>query len=104
MVAVSTRGDRSGVAAGTRLDGALVAAATALNLGDGPLVEAFLSNRQAAYAQPATPGDWVATFDDMAVTQNQFPGPGRVIARQGRPGARIGPPYGAGSGEEEHRP
>src|SRR5439155_743347 len=39
----------------------------------------------------ATPGDWVATFDDMAVTQNQIPGPGRVIARQGRPGA---PTYG----------
>ena len=74
-----------------RLDGATVAAATGLTLGDGPLVEAFLSNRQAAYSPPPTPGDWVATYDDVAVTVNQFPGPGRVIARQGRAGT---PTYG----------
>src|SRR5439155_16668344 len=32
-------------------------------------------------------GEWSATFDDMAVTINHFPGAGRVIGRQGRPGA-----------------
>jgi len=74
-----------------RLDGATVAAATGLDLGDGPLEEAFLSNRQAAFSPPPTPGDWVATYDDVAFTVNQFPGPGRVIARQGRAGT---PTYG----------
>src|SRR5438552_1279239 len=83
-----------------RLDGSTVAAATGLDLGDGPLEEAFLSNRQAAYTPPPTPGDWVATYDDVALTVNQFPGPGRVIARQGRAGTPTYaqfPPVGAAS-------
>lgn len=70
-----------------RLDGAVVAASRTLNLGTGTLSSAFLTNRQAAYAQPANPGNWIATFDDLAVTEGVWPGPGRIIARQGRTGA-----------------
>lgn len=83
-----------------RLDGTVVAAASNLDLGVDPPRLPFLTNRQGAYPQPVTPGGWIATFDDIAVTEGGFPGPGRTIARQGRAGTPTDnafTPVGAGT-------
>jgi hypothetical protein len=69
-----------------RLDGVTVASSDTLNLGNLRADLGFLTNRQGAYSQPANPGSWVATFDDIALTEGGWAGPGRIIARQGRPG------------------
>jgi hypothetical protein len=81
-----------------RLDGNVVAASVTLNLGTAGLDSGFITNRQAAFPQPPTPGSWLATYDDVAITVGQWPGPGRVIARQGEQGIPTYdqfPPIGA---------
>jgi hypothetical protein len=70
-----------------RVDDAVVAVSNTLDLGTLTPTLVFLSNRQGAYIQPPNPGSWIATYDDIAATQGDWPGPGRVIARQGFPGA-----------------
>jgi hypothetical protein len=69
-----------------RLDGMPVVTVDDQEFGDTPMDTIFLSNNPNQYGG-AHGGAWVATFDDVAVTANEYPGAGRVVARQGRPGA-----------------
>jgi hypothetical protein len=69
-----------------RIEGVPKVIVTDQHFGTTPMDTIFLSNNSNQYAG-ANGGSWKATFDDFAVTRNVFPGAGRVIARQGRPGA-----------------
>jgi hypothetical protein len=83
------RGDAGGGAddaCGMRVDGALVAESSALQLTTTPVDFMLLSNRTPT-SDPPPVGVWTATFDDVAVTTGTWPGSGRIIARQGRPGS-----------------
>jgi hypothetical protein len=69
-----------------RVDGATAVSAASQDFGSIPLNTVFLSNNPTQYGT-ANGGSWTAYFDDIAITRNQWPGPARVIARQGRAGA-----------------
>jgi hypothetical protein len=69
-----------------RLNGVPIVKVTGQHFGTTLMDTIFLSNNPNQYAG-ANGGAWTATFDDIAVTVNNFPGAGRVIARQGRAGA-----------------
>src|SRR5207244_11999313 len=81
-------GTRMGAGTGSaemRLNGQTVAQAAGLDLTDERINGVYISNNADRFGGP-NGGVWTATFDDMAVTINHFPGAGRVIGRQGRPG------------------
>ena len=81
-------GTRVGASTGyaeLRIDGEPVATVTNQDFGTTPLDTVFLSNNPAQY-DGAFGGVWTATFDDIAMTRDRFPGEGRVVARQGREG------------------
>jgi hypothetical protein len=71
-----------------RIDGVTALTAEDQAFGDEPLDAVFISNNPNQYPEDggAHGGAWTATFDDMAMTKNEWPGAGRVIARQGAPG------------------
>jgi hypothetical protein len=73
-----------------RIDGVPVVSADSLDLSEPgnpvpPLDSVFISHNPNQY-EGAFGGVWKAFYDDIAITRNDFPGEGRVIARQGRPG------------------
>lgn len=77
-------------AAEMRINGATAVAVQNQNFGITPLDTIFLSNNPNQYAG-ANGGIWRGFFDDVAITLNNWPGAGRVIARQGKAGT---PTYG----------
>lgn len=97
---LTTIGAGTGVAE-LRIDGVVHHTVTGMDFGSTLLDAVFLSNNPNQYAANeadendcASPGadcakggNWTATFDDVALTVGRYPGAGRVIARQGRPGA-----------------
>lgn len=87
----TTIGEGTG-SAELRIDGVTAVTATGQDFGDQNLDAVFISNNPAPADDPsgysgANGGDWMATFDDLAVTVGGFPGEGRVVARQGAAGA-----------------
>ena len=73
-----------------RIDGVPVVTADNLDLSEPgepvpPLDSIFISHNPNQY-DGAFGGVWKAFYDDIAIARSDFPGEGRVIARQGRPG------------------
>jgi hypothetical protein len=73
-----------------RLDGVPVVSVSDQQFGTQPLDRVFISNNAFQYGGN-NGGAWTATFDDIAITANEFPGAGRIIRRQG---AAVTPTYG----------
>jgi hypothetical protein len=77
-------------AAELRLDGVPIVTVSGQQFGTELLDRVFISNNAFQYGSN-NGGSWTATFDDIAITKNAFPGAGRVIRRQG---TAVAPTYG----------